>query len=136
MSIEEELLQDIKAIFHENQRIKTTDLLEALSKDDLAAWGTWNRGQSMTPRQLANKLKAYSVNPKPIKIAGVTHKGYLLSDFSDAFERYLHAQQGAFYRLLSYNPPIMPKTAVLSVTEGSNRKKSRSTRFYDEISNQ
>lgn len=128
-SIEEELLRDIKSVFDKKKvdRIQTTDLLKTLSADDMAPWGTWNRGQEMAPRQLANKLKAYSIHPKPIKIAGATYKGYLLSDFSDAFERYISFPAGGILSVTQLQPANNAENSgFLSVTKGSKVTEEKS----------
>jgi putative DNA primase/helicase len=106
-SLEEELLRDIKNIFDCKRisRISTVNLLEALADDDLAAWGTYNRGQPMKPRQLANRLKSYDIYPKPLKINGVAVKGYDLSDFEDVFERYVFSSDTPKKSVTSYKNP-------------------------------
>jgi putative DNA primase/helicase len=90
-SLEQELLSDIQEVFNKKNvdRLSSVNLIDALLADELGPWQTYNRGKPITARQLARKLKPYSIHPKPIKIAGVTHKGYLLSDFTDTFARYL-----------------------------------------------
>lgn len=102
LSINEELLVDIKTIFDRTgqPRIFTEDLIEHLCSDEDLAWQTWNRGRPITPRQLANRLSDYKIKPKGMRIGSVRLKGYELSDFNDAFIRYL------------------PKTHVLAVTTG------------------
>jgi putative DNA primase/helicase len=76
-----------------------------LADDDLAAWGTYNRGQPMKPRQLANRLKSYDIYPKPLKINGVAVKGYDLSDFEDVFERYVFSSDTPKKSVTSYKNP-------------------------------
>lgn len=90
-SLDAELLQDIKMAFDacKADRLPTVKLKAELEKDELAPWATYNRGQPMTPRQLAHKLAAYNIQPKAIRVGQIVFKGYLLSDFSDVFARYL-----------------------------------------------
>lgn len=94
-SINEELLTDIKAVFERQgvTAIPTKDLLTALvtmDKDGITmAWATINKGQPMTDRQLASRLKDFGVRPKPIKRENKVFKGYTLADFTDVFNRYL-----------------------------------------------
>ena len=86
-----ELLSDIQKIFKDKQvdRVTTTDLITALSADDEKPWKTYNKGLPITPRQLANKLKTYTIHSKTIRIGDDTAKGYEKSQFADAFSRYV-----------------------------------------------
>ncbi len=92
-----ELLADIKAVFERNAvtRITTADLLEALILDDTEApWATYNRGKPLSPRQLGRLLAAYGIHSKTVRMGPHgTPKGFELSQFSDAFARYLGAPE-------------------------------------------
>lgn len=85
-----ELLANIKDIFEEKQidRISTTDLIKALCADEEWTWATYNRGLPIKPRQLANRLKAYGIHSKNIRIGYGTPKGFALDQFAEAFSRY------------------------------------------------
>jgi hypothetical protein len=100
-SLEHELLSDIQKAFKVKKvdRLSTVNLLDELLKDDLAAWSTYNRGQPMKPRQLANRLRSYGISPKPLRINGVVFKGYEFSDFDDVFQRYLFFDHTQNHRL-------------------------------------
>jgi hypothetical protein len=86
-----ELLADIQTIFESKQldKIRTTVLIAALIEDDETAWATWNRGRPLNPRQLSRMLKAYGINSKTFRDGYETAKGFELSQFKDAFSRYL-----------------------------------------------
>lgn len=90
-SVNEELLGDIKAIFARiNQaKVSSDDLINHLSMDDELLWATWNRGKPMTKKQLAGRLSEFGISPKQIWFNGANRRGYELSDFNDAFSRYL-----------------------------------------------
>lgn len=90
-SINEELLADIKAVFEKIcvTRISSVDLLEHLCGDDEAPWATWTKGRPMTPRQLSKRLGDFGITSKPLRDISGVFKGYELSDFKDAFNRYL-----------------------------------------------
>ncbi len=91
-SIGVELLGDIQAAFKSRgtSRLATAELLRVLTEDDEQRWATWNRGREMTPRQLSTRLSEFGVRSKNLKMGmGQVNKGYDLSDFHDAFERYL-----------------------------------------------
>jgi putative DNA primase/helicase len=58
----------------------------------------------MTQRQLAGRLRGFGVLSKSIRLPdGSTPKGYELSQFDEAFERYLHAHSAI--------PPFSSATA-------------------------
>lgn len=86
-----ELLADIRETFDHKRidRISTADLIRALCEDDEKAWATYNRGFPIKPRQLAQKLKQYSVTSKTIRVGAETPKGYEREQFEDAFFRYI-----------------------------------------------
>jgi len=51
---------------------------------------TYNRGKPITPRQVATLLKGYGIQSKTIRMTfNQTPKGYVVSQFQDAFKRYL-----------------------------------------------
>ena len=95
-----ELLTDIKEIFemNERERISTADLIRALCDDDEKAWATYNRGNPISPRQLANKLKGYGITSTTLRFrhTGLA-KGYERKQFEEAFSRYIPME----YRVLS-----------------------------------
>ena len=87
-----ELLADIQHVFEIKRiaKIRTSDLIAALCDDDESAWATYNRGKPITPRQVAKQLAAYGIASKNIRLSAYeTPKGFELSQFSDAFVRYL-----------------------------------------------
>ncbi len=90
-SVNEELLGDIKAIFSRINQVKVSsdDLIDHLCMDDELLWATWNRGKPMTKKQLAGRLSEFGISPKQIWFNGANRRGYELSDFKDAFSRYL-----------------------------------------------
>ena len=69
-SLSVELLQDIQAAFEERRwlKVKSADLIEALCEDDMKPWAIYNRGQRITPRQLANRMGEYKSHPKSIQL--------------------------------------------------------------------
>ena len=86
-----ELLADIRQAFESKQveKIRTTDLIDALTADDEQGWATYNWGKPITPRQLAKLLAGYGIRPKTVRFGPHTPKGYERSQFTDAFARYL-----------------------------------------------
>lgn len=91
-SVGNELLQDIRHVFESKRvdRISTADLIEALCADEELSWNTYNRGKPLSPRQLAKQLSGYGIASKSVRVSAYeTPKGFELSQFSDAFVRYL-----------------------------------------------
>ena len=91
-SVANELLADIQTVFESKQVIKISlvDLNNALCEDTEAPWATYNRGKSLSPRQLSTKLKDYGITSKTIRTNNYeTAKGFEVTQFSDAFTRYL-----------------------------------------------
>lgn len=91
-----ELLADIQAVFQRERvaRISTADLLSALINDDAEApWATYNRGKPLAPRQLGRMLEPYGIHSKTVRFGKCTPKGFELSQFADAFTRYLGPPQ-------------------------------------------
>lgn len=87
-----ELLSDIQQIFEKKHadKIKTADLIAELCADDEAPWVTYNWGKPISPRQVAKLLKTYGIISKTIRFSIYeTAKGFELSQFQDAFARYL-----------------------------------------------
>ncbi|MEA2599772.1 MAG: hypothetical protein QOF89_764 [Acidobacteriota bacterium] len=65
----------------------TTTLIENLVSRKEEPWHRWNRGEGMNPEALAKLLRPYKIRPTHNK--DKTQRGYYVSDFFDAFERYL-----------------------------------------------
>jgi putative DNA primase/helicase len=86
------LLADIRDVFHEMNvtvNISSADLTQALVEMPDKGWSECNRGKPLTQNGLARKLKPFGVYPKNIRIGAAVPKCYEISDFDDAFARYL-----------------------------------------------
>lgn len=91
VSVNVELLEDIKAVFDsmEVDKISTTVLIECLCENPEKPWATWNRGNPISPYQLAQKLKDFFIFSGTIRMTDTSVlKGYRLQQFKDAFTRY------------------------------------------------
>ena len=86
-----ELLADIQYVFASEKvdRISSADLIAALIADGEKPWATYNRGKPLSPRQLSKLLAAYNIKTKTVRFKFETPKGFELSQFQDAFARYL-----------------------------------------------
>ena len=94
-SIGIQLLTDIQEIFELKQvtRISTANLIDILCADDEKCWATYNRGKPISPRQIATRLAEYGIWSKTIRIGDYTPKGFEISQFDEAFSRYLTSSE-------------------------------------------
>ena len=95
-SSNEQLLSDIRTVFSltKTNRLLSRDLLTELRRDPEMSWSTYNEGKTITLRQIAKKLSEFKISSKDIRahdLRGneVRGKGYHITDFQDAFSRYL-----------------------------------------------
>lgn len=92
ISLGNQLLEDIQYVFSEmhDDKISTANLITELSADKENAWATYNYGNPISPRQLAKLLSAYGIHSKTVRCGAYqTPKGFEVSQFTDAFARYL-----------------------------------------------
>jgi hypothetical protein len=84
------LLADIRTIFSETgfERIQSAALTNRLADIEESPWGP-RFGQDFGTRKLASILRPYAIKPHTIREGYTTAKGYLRSDFADAWLRYL-----------------------------------------------
>ena len=85
-------LAAVKAVFEARgcDRIYSETLLNDLTADPTAEWAEWGRSRKpISQRQLANLLRGYGITPEQVRIDDVQRRGYVLTRFQDAFERYL-----------------------------------------------
>ncbi|AEJ01839.1 DNA primase-like protein [Nitrosomonas sp. Is79A3] len=119
-----ELLADIQETFETKHisKISTADLIETLVSDDEKSWATYNRGKPITPRQLASKLRDYSIYSKTVRLGYETAKGFELDQFTDVFERYL-----------SQHPHFLPSQSNISLRANTNNNLRVTDGVTDEI---
>ena len=86
-----ELLVDIREVFVTKKvnKMYTADLVEALCEDSEKSWATYNRDKPITPKQLSRRLSGYGISSRQLRISYANKKGFELSQFEDAFARYL-----------------------------------------------
>ena len=89
-----QLLADIRDILKTlpSKNISSESLVRELTGLDDRPWCEWKRGKPMTKNSLARLLKPFSIKSKTIRTLNTTAKGYEISDFTDAFARYLPSQ--------------------------------------------
>ena len=91
MSIGIKLLADIKDIFVITavDRLPSLELVEALGEIEGHPWADWKDGK-LTQNALAHLLEPFGIRPGSIRLEdNRVLRGYQLSHFQDAFERYL-----------------------------------------------
>jgi len=81
------LLADIRLILEKtaDDKISSRDLIDTLRKDDSAEWGEHKLSQV----KMANMLEPYGIKPRDIRFGAKVLRGYIKSQFTDAFDRYL-----------------------------------------------
>ncbi len=92
------LLSDIKTLFDTSpdiDRLKSKDIVELLTGIEERPWSDYKenpsdyRGKSLTPRRMVGLLARYGIAPRNHRMPdGTTRKGYLRTDFEDAWSRY------------------------------------------------
>lgn len=95
ISVSYELLNDIRDIiemgnYGESNFISTADLIGKLIDNTELMWATYNRGQPLSPKQLARRLKEFDIRPRKFKRFGQEVRGYGVESFADSFKRYLN----------------------------------------------
>lgn len=85
------LLEDILQIFDQIHKdsISSQELIYKLTQDETKLWCEYERYRPISPRQVADVLRTFSIKPKDIRFNSSVLKGYEREDFKDAFARYL-----------------------------------------------
>ena len=91
--IKRELLKDIQAGFKQQDpadRWSSAAIRVYLNLLEHRPWVDWNDGKGISQRQISDRLRSYRITSHNIKLPdGTVPKGYYLTDFEDAFARYL-----------------------------------------------
>ena len=86
------LLADIYEVFTGNgeQRLRTVDLIDELSRIEESPWGDWQeRGKPISAHALSKLLKPFQIKTMSVYADGKTVRGYKLEQFGDAWLRVL-----------------------------------------------
>lgn len=87
------VLRDLRDLFEARRvdRLPSEDAAHALGAMEDRPWAEWGRTRRpLAPPALARLLKPFGIVPRSIRLPdGRTPKGYLRSDFEDAWDRYL-----------------------------------------------
>ena len=92
-------------------------------------WAIYNRGQRITPRQLANRLGEYKIHPKSVRLGMAVSKGYERDQFDDAFTRYIPSTDSPLLSAttLQHASNVQPER----VTDEADREKLPHTQNHD-----
>jgi hypothetical protein len=82
------LLEDLRTIFEGEDSLSTKDVLARLCLLEDAPWNDL-KGKPITDRQLSQRLGAYGVKSKTVRIGAATPRGYARADLHDLWRRYL-----------------------------------------------
>jgi hypothetical protein len=82
------LLADLRMVFDDEEQMTSRDIIRGLVDLEEAPWGDL-KGKPLDERGLANRLRAYGVKSKTIRVGTATPKGYRREDLHDVWLRYL-----------------------------------------------
>src|SRR5215813_7912367 len=82
------LLEDCRTAFSTDERLSTAQILQRLCALPESPWVNI-KGKALDDRALAARLRRYEIKPGTIRIGDRTLRGYLRTEFDDAFARYL-----------------------------------------------
>jgi hypothetical protein len=85
------LLLDIFVCFIDNQtdRLFSRDLVATLVARNGRPWGELINGKKMTEHWLAQRLRAYGIKSRTLRIGEEVSRGYVQEDFMETFKRYI-----------------------------------------------
>ncbi len=73
-------------------KLATAAILRYLTTLEDRPWAEYAQDAPLTPRQLAKLLNGFNIQGRQIRQGSATRKGYVRSDFIDAFRRYLPSE--------------------------------------------
>jgi hypothetical protein len=82
------LLKDCQSVFENAERLTTSDLLNRLTSLEESPWSDLY-GKCLTALGLSKRLAQFGIKPGTHRFGERTVRGYLRSDFKDAWDRYL-----------------------------------------------
>jgi Protein of unknown function (DUF3631) len=129
-SVRSMVLSDIRDIFAALpgvDRLPSVALVDALGAMENRPWSEWRNGKPITPRALAKLLAPFGIIPGTKRHGGATFKGYLLTNFAEAFESYLpsetvtpsQANNGGLYDAYE-NVTLGPDVTVPNASQPNN----------------
>ena len=115
------LLGDLRDLFQERgvERLASESIIHALAKMEERPWPEWKAGKPLSVRQLARLLGRFNVRPTQLRIGIEKVRGYDLTDFADAFARYLGSD--------APTPPLRSGTPVHPSDDGGKSESPSGT---------
>jgi hypothetical protein len=84
------LLDDLRTVFGQQERLPSKQILVALHAMEDRPWSEYGKKQEpITPHQLAALLRPFDITPKKWREGGQTVRGYIRADFTDTWDRWL-----------------------------------------------
>jgi putative DNA primase/helicase len=116
-----ELLKDIQTGFKQQDppdRWSSAAIRNYLKSLEHRPWADWNDGKGISQRQISERLRSYRITSRNIKMPdSKVAKGYYLTDFDEAFSRYL-APDGVSIRYAATKPENIDDNSLFqSATE-------------------
>ena len=90
-SPEEELLGDLRAVFHSEgdpPTLATQSILQALHQMDTRPWSRYEKGRPLSPHGLAKLLRPFRITPTTVRLVNDIRKGYKLREFVPLWTAY------------------------------------------------
>jgi Protein of unknown function (DUF3631) len=112
------LLADIHQIFTEQgiDRIPSAGLVQALNAMADRPWSEANKDRPVSQVWLARKLAAFDIYPSALRVQEKIGRGYFLTAFRDAFERYLPQHEKSTRNSVTTSENIAVSSTSQSVT--------------------
>jgi hypothetical protein len=123
-NIRVQLLADIRGVFRNRSvdRFSSKDLVKYLTALEERPWAEYGQGKLLTKAKLSRLLQPFGVVSGTVRFPdGGTLKGYLLDQFTDAFERYL--------------PPYTPSSPEDPPFKGAQRHNVGGARVSEDFEN-
>jgi hypothetical protein len=118
------VLADVRDVFRALRavRLSSGQIVEELGKMDARPWPEWTNGKPLTARGLARLLKQFGIEPKVMRIGMHTPRGYELTQFTDAFARYLSQESATSATSVAANElgAQMDRNAERSAQQGNS----------------
>jgi len=131
------LLADLRELFTTTSadRLATAAIIRHLTALEERPWVDYAQGQPLTPRQLATLLEGFGIRAKQIRQGAETRKGYMRTDFTDAFRRYFppdpkHPNHRDGTAAFAAQPGSRPSGAVAG--EGQSPRREPSNNVSDD----
>jgi putative DNA primase/helicase len=86
-----QLLADLREIFvgRNADKIPSDEIVKELHKLEERPWADFRNGKPISTTQVARLLRPFEIHPKQLWVGNTNSRGYVVTDFEDAFQRYL-----------------------------------------------